>query len=142
MPQPGVMAVGQMALLVRSNGIPSLQQRQSGLGLQGGSERRWRDLIGATFLYTAANWGAVAWYLEVYMRSTSAKALARLYDVTVAAEVTGSVITDDMALDGSTGYSRTRSGALTLADGHEYQIQFGVQDGGGGGALGAQLIAI
>ena len=93
---------------------------------------------GPPFLYTAANWGTVAWYLEVYLKSTSAKALARLYDNTSAAEVASSTIT----VDGVFTYARQRSSALTLTDGHEYQVQFGNQDQGAGAFTGAKLIAI
>lgn len=103
----------------------------------------WRDLAGSTFLYTAANWGAPQWYLEVSVRSTSAKALARLYNVTAGAEVSGSVVTVDAGAAGVLLVpTRVRSSALTLVNGNEYRVQYGVQDGGAGAAVSAKLIAI
>lgn len=59
----------------------------------------------------------------------------------MGAEVVNSVITLDSA-DGTVANTRKRSSALTLVDAHEYQVQFGVQDGGAGVALGAKLIGI
>ena len=94
--------------------------------------------FGMPFLYTAANWGTVAWYLQVYMRATSAKALARLYDITADAAVADSLIT----ADGVYTAARQRSAALTLTDGHEYQVQFGNQDAGAGAFVGAELIQV
>ena len=93
---------------------------------------------GPPFLYTAANWGAVNWYLEVYLKATSAKVLAQLYDLTVSAAVANSLITVDAVYT----YARQRSAALTLTDGHEYQVQFGNQDQGAGAFTGAKLIAV
>jgi hypothetical protein len=102
----------------------------------------WNLPIGGSFLYTAANWGAVSFFLEVFIRSTSAKATAALYDVTAGAQVAGSTVTKDAASDPSGNYTRLRSGAVALVDGHEYRVQFGSQDGGAGGALKATLIAV
>ena len=138
MPRVAVMAVGPMAVIKRLNG-PSVPRRLN-QALTTGPEIRWRNLQGPPFLYTAANWGAVSWYLEVDMRDTSGVALARLYDVTDAAAVANSVITDNSVDDYE--YVRSRSAAMTLVDGHEYRVQFGVQDGGQGGALGAKLVAV
>lgn len=107
-----------------------------------GPVQRWRDANGPPFLYTAANWGAQSFYLEVYMRSTSAKALARLYDVTADAAVANSTVTNDSGASGSLAYTRSRSAALTLVNGNEYRVQFGVQDGGAGAVLGAKLLAV
>lgn len=94
------------------------------------------------FLYTAANWGAVSWFLEVVMRATSSIALAQLYDVTSGAPVASSVISQDNRNSPQTAPVRVRSGALTLVDGHEYMVQFGNQDGGAGTYVEAQLIAV
>lgn len=107
-------------------------------GWSGRTEQQFAP-YGSTFLYTAANWGAVSWYLEAYFRSTSAKALCRLYDNTAQAPVNNSLITVDGA---SPTPSRNRSSSLTLTDGHEYQVQFGNQDQGAGAFLGAKLIAV
>jgi hypothetical protein len=68
--------------------------------------------------------------------------LAALYDVTAAAQVANSQVTQDAAVDPSLNYKRLRSPALTLVDGHEYRVLFGSQDGGAGGVLGATLIAV
>lgn len=101
------------------------------------TEQRWTS-FGPSFLYTAANWGAVTWYLEAYFRATSAKALVQLYDNTAATFVANSLIT----VDGVYTFSRQRSLPLTFVDGHEYQVQFGNQDQGAGAFLSAKLIAI
>ena len=140
MPQRGNIAVGPIALLTRKAPGPPMRSRPRHDN-EIGPEERWGAAVGAPFLYTAANWGAVTWYLEVYMRPTSAKAMARLYNVTAAAPVASSTITSNAA-DGSTAHSRQRSAALTLVDGNEYRVQYGVETGGAGGALGAKLIAV
>lgn len=137
----GSSAIGPGAILSKRGGrIPIVTPlRLTTLG----PLQIWRDLIGSSFLYTAANWGAVTWYLEVYVRATSAKALARLYDITSSAEVANSSVVIDA---GSIGVllvpTRARSLVLTLVDGHEYRVQYGVQDGGSGAAVSAKLIAV
>jgi hypothetical protein len=139
----GTLAVGPMALLMmkQRNAIP-IQSRSRGAASDS-STQIWRDLIGSIFLYTAANWGAVSFFLEAYYRSTSAKAMARLFDVTANAAVASSTLTLDAGLLGVLLIpTRIRSVALTLVDGHEYRIQYGVQDGGAGAAISAKLIAV
>ena len=113
-------------------------QRKAARWIPAISTEQWFTNYGVPFLYTAANWGTVTWYLEVYMKASSAKALARLYDNTAAAAVDNSTITVDNVLT----YARQRSAALTLTDGHEYQPQFGRQDQGAGAFTGAKLIAV
>lgn len=130
-----------MSLMIRRGGIPI--QIRSTHPTPVPSLQIWRDAVGSVFLYTAANWGAVTWYLEVYMRSTSAKALARLCNITLAAEVSNSVVTVDAGSAGVLSVpTRVRSSALTLVDGNSYRIQYGVQDGGAGAFVSAKLIAI
>lgn len=143
MSQPGVPALGPMSLITRARAFtPGPLQQRSMAVRSVGPVQIWRDPVGPMFLYQSANWGGAAWYLEVYLRATSAKAMARLYDVTAAAAVANSVVTDDNAPDGLATALRLRSVALTLVDAHEYRVQFGVQDGGAGGYQGAKLIAI
>lgn len=135
--------IGRTAVLPATQGPPHVATAGIGrfIAYQTGPLQLWRDQVGPPFLYTAARWGAQSWYLEAYLRATSAKALARLYDVTAAAAVAGSVVTQDNAQDGLAALTRLRSGALTLTDGHEYRVQFGVQNGGAGAYLGAKLVA-
>lgn len=135
-------AIGPMSLMTRRGGLsPLMLAHQS--PPPNGPLSLWRDVTGSIFLYTAVNWGAVTWYLEIVARATSAKALFRLYDVTAGAAVSNSVITLNA---GSTGVlalpTRNRSSALTLSDGHEYRAQFGVQDGGAGAVISAKLIVV
>ena len=137
MPRPGVPAVGPMSIRTRAT-VPSVRRRNIEEHT-GGPEQRWQTEIGPPFLYTSANWGGQSFYLEAYMRSTSGKAMARLYDSTTATEVSGSTLTVDGA---TTTHTRNRTAALTLVDGHEYRIQLGRQDGGAGALLGAKLVII
>jgi hypothetical protein len=102
-----------------------------------GPEQRWQSAVGAPFLFTAANWSGVSWYLEAYLRANGGKVLARLYDVTADAPVANSTITADATVVNT----RVRSSALALTDGHEYRVQFGLQDGGGGAFTGAKLVS-
>ena len=93
--------------------------------------------FGVPFLYTAANWGSVAWYFEVYMKATSGTALARLVDANGLALASSEVSTTNLQT-----YVRLRSAALTLVDGSTYQPQFGNKDMGAGAFRGAKLIAV
>ena len=93
--------------------------------------------FGVPFLYTAANWGSVTWYFEVYMKATSGTALARLVDDNGAALASSEVSTTTLQT-----YVRLRSGALTLVDGSSYRPQFGKKDMGAGAFMGAKLIAV
>lgn len=91
---------------------------------------------GAPFLYTAANWGAVTFYLEVYFKAISGTAIARLYNETDATEVSGSRITT------TTGtIAAYRTSAITLVDGKTYRIQFGHLTGDSGSFLSARIIS-
>jgi len=141
MPRPGVLSIGPIALIMRKGISPSLRRARS--TYPNAPLILWRDLVGSSFLYTAANWGAITWYLEVYMLATSAKALARLYDITTSLEVSNSIVILDAGLLGVlTKPTRVRSSSLTLIDNHEYRIQYGVQDGGAGTSVSAKLIAV
>ncbi len=92
--------------------------------------------VGKRFLYTSAEWSTILdFFFEVTMTATSNEICARLYDITAAAEVSGSVLAT-----ASASQVRLRTAALTLIDGHEYQAQFGTQ-AATGSAAGAQLIA-
>ena len=92
---------------------------------------------GAPFLFTSANWSGVDFHLEVFMRSTSGTVEAQLHNVTDDTVVTGSNL-----LTTSISFVRLRSGALTLADGKEYRVQFGANGADAGEFLSGKLIGI
>lgn len=141
MPQPGNVAIGPVAQMLSGNRLPAIRPLARGINTkQQGPEQRWRGVVGSMFLYTAARWGVSNWYLEVTGRDISGAGLARLWDVTSSSVVTGSTVTDS-GVDAA-GVERNRSGAFTLTDGHEYRVEFGVQDGGAYGVIGAKLIGI
>ena len=133
-----ILPIGPLSLKARGLRAKQPMTAIPSMGRAGRTEQRFTLVPGVPFLYTAANWGAVSWFFEAYFRSTSAKALARLFDTTIGAEVAGSVLT----LDAVPTMTRVRSPVLTLTDGHEYVAQFGTQDAGAGAMLGAHLIAV
>jgi hypothetical protein len=137
----GILSVGPVSLIVRRGGIPI--QPRAAHASPNAPFVLWRSLVGAAFSYAAANYNSVTWYLEVYVRSTSAKSFARLWDVTAAAAVANSTVTIDAGAIGVLLVpTRVRSSALTLVDGHEYRVQYGVEDIGSGAAVSARLIVI
>jgi len=91
---------------------------------------------GKAFLYTKSNWQGATFYFEVYWRSISGIVYARLYNITDGAEVADSTLTTK-----SGTFTRSRSTALTLTDGKEYRIQFGVARVNTGEHFGGGLIA-
>ncbi len=96
------------------------------------------ESVGAPFLYTAANWGnAVEFFLEVFFRSTSGTARARLYSAT-----DGIIVADSGLSTTSATLVRLRSGALTLVDGKSYFVQFGTEDAASGAFKGAKIVAV
>lgn len=94
---------------------------------------------GQRWLYTAANWAARSWYLEATFRSLAGGATSRvkLYDLTAAADVASSEVTSMSAT-----ISRQRSSALSLVDGHEYEVQFGSGGGFSAAGRGARLLGV
>lgn len=90
---------------------------------------------GVPFLYTSANWGAVSFYLEAYVKATAGTVYARLYNVTDSAAVAGSQLSTAAAT-----YQRLRTAALTLTDGKTYRAQFGKEGADAGKFLGAKLV--
>jgi len=100
----------------------------------GGGELVWTS-YGVPFLYTAANWGTVVIYLQTYMKATSGTVYSRLYDTTSSAAVASSELST-----AATSYTRSRSSALTLTDGHIYMVQHGTT--GAGETRGDELIII
>jgi hypothetical protein len=90
---------------------------------------------GVPFLYTAANWGAVNFYLEVYVKATAGTVYARLYNVTDSAAVAGSQLST-----AAVTYQRLRTAALTLTNGKTYRAQFGKEGADAGKFLGAKLV--
>ena len=93
--------------------------------------------FGLPFLYTAANWGTVSFFLEVWMRAATGTARARLYNETDGVAVTGSDLTTT-----SGSYVRLRSGALTLTDGKLYNVQYGSEDADSGAFRGGKLVVV
>lgn len=94
-------------------------------------------LVGRSFLYTAANWGAVAFYFEAFFRATGGTVRARLYNVTDGAAVADSEVTTADA-----AFNRQRSADIlgNLIDGKEYQTQ--VRQGGGTGEIHSATVVV
>jgi hypothetical protein len=96
------------------------------------------NIYGAPFLFTAANWeNNIEFYLQVYMKANVGTSQAKLYNITDASVVTGSLLTTS-----ATTLTRLRSTRLTLEDGKEYMIQFCATGGSSGAFKDARLIAI
>jgi hypothetical protein len=93
--------------------------------------------VGRRFLFTDANWDARTWYFEATMRRQAGTAQAKLYDITAGADVANSEIT---TVSGT--MTRVRSAAITLVDGHEYEVMFGATSVDEGRGLGASIIGI
>ena len=93
--------------------------------------------FGIPFLYTAANWGTVSFYLEVWMRASVGTARARLWNETDGVAVAGSDLTT-----ASGSYVRLRTGALILTDGKLYNVQFGSEDADSGAFRGGKLVVV
>jgi hypothetical protein len=129
----------ELEILPNPDGTISAADRLQWLGLYRGipTSAVVYSLVGCVFLYTAANWPTLSWYLEVAMRATSGTAYARLYDVTDSAVVIKSLIS---TIAGT--LTRVRSDALTLTDAHEYRVQFGTLATGSGEAVGATLLGV
>lgn len=94
----------------------------------------WTDASRA-FLYVAANYNDVSFYLEVDIRADTGTLHARLYDLVAAAAVDSSELSTTSAT-----FALVRSDALTLVDGNEYRGQVGVVPGDQGQILGLTLI--
>jgi hypothetical protein len=94
-------------------------------------------LYGAPFKYESANWGAVNFYFEVYMRATTGSVYARLYNVT-----TDSAVPDSLLSTVLTSLVRLRSGAITLTNTHEYRVQFGKSGSDAGEFLGGKIVVV
>jgi hypothetical protein len=93
---------------------------------------------GRLFLYTAANWGYTrTWYFEATLKATVGTARAKLYDVTAASYVTDSEVTTT-----SSTKTRVRSSAITLTDGHTYEVHFGALPAATCAAHGACLVGV
>jgi len=94
---------------------------------------------GSPFLYTQANWNSgsgSSFTFEVYWKKTIGNVFARVWDETSSAEVTGSVV----YISDST-FVRTRTGDLTLTDGHIYRAQLGHVTGASGEVYSAKLLS-
>ena len=98
---------------------------------------------GPPWLYTSANWtSGSSIFFEAYIRQTTNKAYARLFDVDVGGAVGSSTVNTT-----SGSFVRLRSSALTeqsggLVDGNEYIAQFGRSGSDAGEALGAKIIVV
>ena len=91
---------------------------------------------GGCFLWTAANWGSVNIYLEVFMRATTGTVYSRLVDSN------NNVVTDSELSTALTTFQRLRSSALTLTNGETYRNQFGKETGNAGEFLEARMVII
>ena len=80
-------------------------------------------------------WNGSVWLEQPGGAGGTAK--ARIYNVTDAAAVAGSEVTTT-----STTYVRLRSGAVTLANTKEYQVQFGADGSDGGFFRSAKLVVV
>lgn len=79
--------------------------------------------VGATFLYTAANWSVgVQFYFEAYFRAFTGTGRVRLFNKTDNTFVAGSEVST-----ASPVMVRMRSGPLTLVDGREYITQIAAE---------------
>jgi hypothetical protein len=96
-------------------------------------------LVGRTFLYTAANWGAVAFYFEAFLRATVGTVRARLYNTTDSAVVASSEVTTANAV-----FNRQRSADISgnLVDGKEYRAQTSPGEGGAGEIHSAVVVVV
>jgi len=92
---------------------------------------------GLPFLYTAANWAQITFYLEAYLRATTGTVYFRLYNETDSVVVTDSGLSTTSAV-----FVRLRTVALTMTDGKLYRLQFGKSGSDAGETYGGQLIGI
>ena len=92
---------------------------------------------GASFLFTASNWGTVSIFLEAYMKAIAGTVHARVLDETTGLPVTNSEISSISAT-----FERIRSLALTLIDTHTYRLQLGKSTGSSGEILSGKLIIV
>lgn len=93
---------------------------------------------GSPFLFTAANWKTgILVYAEAYFRATTGTVYTDLYDLTSAALVASSTLTTSAAT-----FTRVRSAALTLTDGHEYRFRISKTGVDAGEILSAKLILL
>lgn len=90
---------------------------------------------GAPFLYTSANWSGALFYLEVFFRATTGTVYAQL----VADD--GVVIANSLLTTTATTFQRSRSAALSLADGKAYRVQFGKSGADAGEFLSGKIVA-
>ena len=94
--------------------------------------------MGKIFLFTSANWTPTpTWYFEVTMKASSGTAKARLFNLTDSVEVTDSVVNTANAT-----HTRVRSSAITLADGKEYEAQFGTGSADSGEGRVAAIVGV
>jgi len=94
------------------------------------------DPCGPPFLYTAANWTGVDFFLEVYFRATTGTVYAQLIDNTNAVPVGSRIST------AASTFTRVRSGAVSLVDGRAYRVQFGKEGADAGEFTSAKLVAV
>jgi hypothetical protein len=92
---------------------------------------------GLPFLYTAANWAQITFYLEAYLKATTGTVYFRLYNETDGAEVLNSEVSTTSAVS-----TRLRTAALSMADGKVYRLQFGKSGSDAGETYGGKLIGI
>lgn len=76
-------------------------------------------------------------YFEVFMRQTSGKVTASLYDVTDGITVEGSQVQSTSAT-----FERVRSGPIVLQKDHEYQREMGVNETDAGEIIFSQILGV
>ena len=91
---------------------------------------------GKPFLYTAANWSAPVFYLEVEFRATTGTALAVLKNETDNTFVDESEVSTTAA-----GMTQVRSSSFTLTDGATYRAHVGKTAGDAGAYKSAELLS-
>lgn len=93
--------------------------------------------IGAPFVFTAANWTAVtAIKFSAYFRALYGTVYVDLYDVTAAAQVSGSQLSTASLTD-----TLQTSAAITLVDGHTYVARTNKSNNDAGMITATNLIA-
>jgi len=107
-----------------------------GIPAAGASAFTWTP-AGGVFLYTRANWKAVDFHLEAYLKALAGVAYVHLKSIT-----TSTVLPLSQINTAEAGYTRVRSDALTLVDGNEYEVELGVAAGDSGNIRSTRLVVI
>ena len=123
------MTGGGSAQTVTGTGIAS------GEAFGAASVRMFRP-AGKPFLYTAANWAAPVFYLELEFRAITGTALASLKNETDSTYVEASEVNTT-----SLTHSRVRSASFSLTDGKTYRAHVGKVSGDSGAYKSIDLLS-